>query len=565
MPILVSKTVRRTSRQLVARFASGIVFCLMGLATSNGIAQTPATFTARLSEMQEDTAIGTFANSPPPIQEQRFQQEFRPPGGGFSQPARQTVDPHPALPHPALPQLPPPSTMDAQASPWRYSPAVPAIPAGQASSTLSSPPTESVQFNSNQALPVGNNPNGVARSGAPAGNGYGNSIFSGQRPSQPQSRRFDNSAAQAFNQANPIRQVGFDQSISNSAGNLATAKQLMQRYSVNGARNGALPGEPLRLVEMFRQPIPRGRRNTMVDYYWQTYRDWAMLVSAQRHRQWLSQVNVASPPGDRDLLAAAKMMAANQVLASEIQLMKSQSQLVQLLPNRRSSLLPLPSDQPMTDEYTTHYDQYRAKNLLPAKLVGMDQILAKTLELIGGQATSVELSKRAANENLSAMSTRQSSIVAVLESARIWHQAEQELIAAVMSYNQSIAVFSLTVKRGSQSPEQLVAMLIGEPGRSTSESVVVDRSFPSGLPSNIAIDTSRNSSDFGFTQPANSLPVQPVSHSTVAPATPVTNLPTLPVGTLNTQPTMNPSVPLERYPNGSADSGFNPNDNSFGR
>lgn len=54
-------------------------------------------------------------------------------------------------------------------------------------------------------------------------------------------------------------------------------------------------------------------------------------------------------------------------------------------------------------------------------------------------------------------------MISVLESGRIWRAAERDLVASVVSYNQAIGDYSMSVTGGYQAPEEVVAMLIAKP------------------------------------------------------------------------------------------------------
>lgn len=265
---------------------------------------------------------------------------------------------------------------------------------------------------------------------------------------------------------NQVRPTGFNQITNRSRNPNELARQLLGRYEVGNAPS-PLPGRPTSLLEMLRQPIPVSQRRTMVSQYWETYYDWATFLSRAEHLSWLNSIASPSSPADQALLRAAKSAAGNHVLAAEIQLGKSQSRLTDFLPNR-SDLLPLPSDKPLVQKYKTNYELYRQHGMIPTRLRGIDEMLPKTLRLIQNRAETVQLAKTAADNGKQALTSRQSSLATVLEAARIWRAAEQDLVATVTNYNKAIADYSLTIARSNQSPEQIVGMLIAKPKAKTS-------------------------------------------------------------------------------------------------
>lgn len=216
----------------------------------------------------------------------------------------------------------------------------------------------------------------------------------------------------------------------------------------------------------------------MVHQYWETYYDWANYVSTQQYQQWLTQIPSLVSSSDKAMLEAAIAVAGNKTLAAEIQLNKSQSGLLQYMPNWRSSdHLPLPNDLPLIQKYKTNYELYRSRQLMPVSLRGIDKMLPKTLELITRRAEAVKLTKVAADQILNGLSTGQSDLTSILEAGRVWRAAERDLVASVVSYNQAIGDYSMSVTGGYQAPEEVVAMLIAKP-----QTIVAQASSELGRP-----------------------------------------------------------------------------------
>jgi hypothetical protein len=285
------------------------------------------------------------------------------------------------------------------------------------------------------------------------------------------------------------------------------AKLIVDRYSMDNAAE-PLPGEPMKLKEMLQQPIPMQSRRPMVSQYWETWFDWAALQNAIAYQEWLATIPNASSSGEKGLLDAARSAAENQVLAAEIQMGKSQAKLIRFMPTRRSTLSPLPSDLPLVERYETHYELYKARNMMPTRLLGIDQMLPQTLKLINHRAVTVQKSQAAIKQTMAAYSKRQVPLASVLEAARVWQSAEQELLASVTNYNQAIADYAFNVTRRQTTPEQTVAMLIGAAKTKTnalpttsgtaSSSVLGNRQMSHGRNQN---GTAGNFADTSFGQP----------------------------------------------------------------
>ena len=246
------------------------------------------------------------------------------------------------------------------------------------------------------------------------------------------------------------------------------AKSMMEKFVINP--NGQnLPGTPLKLIEILREMTIVDQRPRMISQYWETYYDWASLVNAQEYSMWLGRLNAGPSPAQQALLEAARSEARNTTLASQIQLGKSQSLLMQYLPNRPAEFLPLPSDKPLLGKYRTEYEKFKYFQMMPVNLRGIDQILPKQLQLIADRAKTVNVAKSAANQMAQALSNRQTTLQSVLEAARDWRISEKKLVGSVVSYNQAIADYALTVAQGYQSPQAVAAMLIAKPKTSTTQ------------------------------------------------------------------------------------------------
>ena len=301
-------------------------------------------------------------------------------------------------------------------------------------------------------------------------------------------------AQQSFNRDSSVQRTGFAQPAAPRRVKTDVAKQLIARYSADGVNPQELGGQPVKLLEMLSQPISTEQRRPMVHQFWDTYQDWASLVNAKQYSRLLEDIP-GSTEASSAILEMAKMEAKNEVLASEIELVKSQSKLAQFMPNRSPSLPPpIPNDLPLIQKYNTQYERYRQHQLMPVNLLGIDKMLPKTLELIASRADTVQLAQSANQKVVAGVRNRQSSVSDALDTAKAWRAAEQNLLVAVMDYNHAICDYALTVSRGYQAPQQVVGMLIAKPTATNSNSN-----------SNGVADRFRNArNNIGNSQPASS-------------------------------------------------------------
>ena len=371
------------------------------------------------------------------------------------------------------------------ATSWRREPGKTSQPVQHSvSSSVSSNQGRSTQSYSQGQIT--SSPSATARAAQPAGQrfnaganstynqGVNPSIASGvPRVSQSQNRQANRNfggqpvrqAQPSFNRDNSVRPTGFAQPVPQPK-KIRTdlAKQLIARYSTDGINPQQLNGQPVKLFEMLNQPISTDQRRPMIHQFWDTYFDWASLVNSRQYQRLLDDIPGGSGGTDQALLETAKMDARNEVLASEIQLVKSQSKLTQFMPNRPSTLPPpIPNDLPLIQKYKTQYERYKQFQLMPANLLGIDKMLPKTLELISNRADTVQLAQSTNQKVVAGIRNRQSSVADALTAAKSWRAAEQSLLVAVMDYNHAICDYSMTVSGGYQSPQQVVGMLIARP------------------------------------------------------------------------------------------------------
>ncbi len=438
--------------------------------------QSDAPIGGQTLEVQDDgrEAIGTFATAAPDnFQSTSSARSFNEPsvGASFQQPTGPSYQPDSANSNPSLPPISENGlrgtgpdngageTLNPQVNPAAFSNSLNfpnTTGAADSSAGFSTqqpqPPRPTTQIQSATSLMPDDDSHGrpEAASGDPV-----RRLPSRMFNAQPVDR-----SAQIDSQ---VRPTGFTQPATQPLENddLELALELMDRYSVDRAPE-PLPGRPVRLAEILQTPMPSNQRTRMINEYWTTYYDWSTLLSRAEYLRWLNSLS-ATMPTDQALLTAARSAAADQLLAAEIQLGKSQATMLDFIPARQDGLLPLPADQPLIQKYRTNYALYESNGMIPTRLRGIDKILPKTLELIHKRATTVNLAKQAADNARNALASRQTDIAYVLDAARLWRGAEQDLIASVISYNQAIADYSMTITRGTQSADQIVKMLIAKP------------------------------------------------------------------------------------------------------
>ena len=243
--------------------------------------------------------------------------------------------------------------------------------------------------------------------------------------------------------------------------NAQSSKTIIGRYDVS-SNNRPLPGVPVSLEDMMRT-TPLQYRKAMVQQYWETYFDWATLQNYLQHSNWLKSVaNPRSRP-EQMLLQTAKLMSRNDVTAAEIQLSKSQSKLQQLSQSKTGELLPLPLNQPLVTNYNSHYDWYEARNLIPEKLKGINEMLPRTYKLIAERAKTAAQADNARKVAAQAFSGGQIGLGDLLAAGSAWKSSLQGFVSTVVNYNHAISDYALTITSPQKPIEQVVSMLVAKP------------------------------------------------------------------------------------------------------
>lgn len=240
---------------------------------------------------------------------------------------------------------------------------------------------------------------------------------------------------------------------------LRPAAQLLKRFDIDS--HSTIPGTPVSLFEMLREPITMQRREQMVRQYWETYYDWAALNIAREHLTWAQSLPLNVSAVEKSLVETAKQLARGRMLAAEVQMGKSQSRLLDFFANARSDdFLPLPSDMPTVSPYDTHYEDFKKIRTVPSSLRGIDQMLEGTNRLIAQRAATVNLARRSRSELQTAMKTGQAPAASVIQAAELCRAAELDLVASVANYNQAIGHYVVTIEPNKPS-EQMVTHMIG--------------------------------------------------------------------------------------------------------
>lgn len=249
--------------------------------------------------------------------------------------------------------------------------------------------------------------------------------------------------------------------------NSTAIKTLMSQYSTDQAIQ-PLPGEPVAMKQMLEMTAPPNRP-AMVSQYWATYRAWCEYVCCSKYSDALGQITPPNNPAEKHLLSTARSMAANELLAAEIELTKAQSRLQKFMPNTENDLiLPLPSDNPVVTSYNTHFDYYASRRSLPNNVRNIATSLPTMLQLISQQAQTAQASQTSMDQIRQFTQGGRAPVSEALYAVRMWSDAHKQVVDSVVDYNRSIAVYSMNVMGSGKAVDQLASALVAKPYRSNS-------------------------------------------------------------------------------------------------
>lgn len=244
--------------------------------------------------------------------------------------------------------------------------------------------------------------------------------------------------------------------------NTSVIKSLMMQYSTDNASQ-PLPGEPVAMQQMLELTAPQNRA-AMVNQYWATYQAWCEYQCSSRYSSELALITPPANPAEKNLLNTAKSIAANELLAAEIQLTKAQSRLQKFMPNTEHDLvLPLPSDNPVVTGYKTHYDYYASRRTIPNEVRNIAMSLPKMQQLITQQAQTAQASQTSMDQIRQFTQGGRAPVSEALYAVRLWSDANKQVVRSVVDYNRSIAVYSMTIIGPGKTMDQLASALVSKP------------------------------------------------------------------------------------------------------
>ncbi|MCA9123848.1 MAG: hypothetical protein H6822_14905 [Planctomycetaceae bacterium] len=218
-------------------------------------------------------------------------------------------------------------------------------------------------------------------------------------------------------------------------------------------------GTDIALVDLLGQIGDNTSRQRAVQSYWRLCLALAEESFARHESRYLAELPKPQSQLDESLLIAELTQARARQATTGLKVLELQEQLVDV--GRLEMVgLPIPVDRPFVGPYATHFDTLFANRVAPTTLKRIDRRLPHELDVIERRAEAVAAGERAASQLADAYQAGAASIGHVLDSLAQLSRTRRELLAAVLSYNEQIAEYSLSVVRPGVPIESLLGTLI---------------------------------------------------------------------------------------------------------
>ena len=218
-------------------------------------------------------------------------------------------------------------------------------------------------------------------------------------------------------------------------------------------------GTDVALVDLLRRIGDNSSRQRAVQSYWKLSMAIAEQNFARHESRYLSELPRPQSELEESLLTAEVTQARARQATSALNVLELQEQLVEA-GQLDSKELPRPVDRPFVGPYRTQLETLFGNRPVPTNLKRIDRRLPYQLEVIERRAEAVAAGEQAATQLARAYESGAAGLSYVLDSLNQLSKTRRELLAAVLTYNEQIAVYSFAVIRPGVGPESLLGTLI---------------------------------------------------------------------------------------------------------
>jgi hypothetical protein len=241
---------------------------------------------------------------------------------------------------------------------------------------------------------------------------------------------------------------------------------------------GELSGQPLPLTQLLSRIGAREGRKAAVLSYWRLCMAVAQYHFSVDEVLRLQRMPQPTDAYDQKQFAAVQSSAQARVTAHRLEAIRAQREVARFA-SEAAAALPLAADRPFVGAYQTHYQVLREHGAAPLQLALIDQTLPVQQQLITDLAVAVQSADELVEVAADRYQQQQLALADVLGAFTSLREQRLGFLAAVESYNASIAEYALTVNLPASSGDRLVGMLI-ETTPGPEHSVLTDRSRSGG-------------------------------------------------------------------------------------
>jgi hypothetical protein len=242
----------------------------------------------------------------------------------------------------------------------------------------------------------------------------------------------------------------------------ASARSLLGQ-ALTAPAEAALRGTPLPLRAALERVQGNPQQLSVVTAYWRLAHAIATYHYALEETNFLMGLPLQPAARQQALLKAIQATARAAQAEAYLATLQAQHALAETaqLPG---DALPVTVDSPFVGAYRTYFETLSARGAVPPRLERLDRTLPVLREVLDAHATAVRDTEAALAELDAAYQAGQANLGAVLEFYERLRQTRRQFLGAVRDYNESIALYALSVTGpGVLTPDRLVGMLVERP------------------------------------------------------------------------------------------------------
>ncbi|MBP89198.1 MAG: hypothetical protein CMJ64_21195 [Planctomycetaceae bacterium] len=200
-------------------------------------------------------------------------------------------------------------------------------------------------------------------------------------------------------------------------------------------------------------------RSRILKSYWSLSVAIGRYAFAEHEALYLQKLRRPQARTEDAMLQAHAARASARRSQARLNAIHWQERLSELLPNREAGL-PVPADMPFVGVYRTQIENLYGRDQAPRRLQEIDRALPHELDIISRRAESIAAFERLVTELSEAYETGAASLGQVLQATEELSEERTKFLDVVLSYNENIADYSLSVVGANAPVTTLLSTLI---------------------------------------------------------------------------------------------------------